>query len=71
VTADRQRCRWPLFPPLTPAVPLRTGPAAGCPSCGTALDGGPVTYWCAPCRRGVHAADIDVTYRAPDRRAAA
>lgn len=54
-----------------PAPVLRTGPAACCPSCGTGLDGGPVAYWCAGCRRGVQAADVDITYHAPDRRAAA
>ena len=37
---------------------LRTRPVALCPSCGDPLDGGPVLYWCAPCRISVPAADI-------------
>ena len=43
-------------------------PARRCPSCGTVLDGGPVLFWCAACRRGVQAADLDVEYRAPGSR---
>ncbi len=40
-----------------PAMP-RTGPAALCPFDGAPLDGGPVSYWCPLCRRGVMAADV-------------
>ncbi|MER5320867.1 hypothetical protein [Streptosporangium roseum] len=29
-----------------------------CPRCRTALDGGPVLFYCFPCRRGVYAADL-------------
>jgi len=40
-----------------------------CPSCGTVLDGAPVLFWCAACRRRrVHAADLDVEYQAPGSR---
>jgi len=37
-------------------------PQDRCPSCGTALDGGPVLFRCASCARAVHAADLDVEY---------
>jgi hypothetical protein len=39
-----------------------------CPSCGTKLDGGPVVLWCARCRRGVQAADLDLEYRPRESR---
>jgi hypothetical protein len=29
-----------------------------CPSCAAVLDGGPVQFWCQPCRKTVHAADL-------------
>lgn len=35
---------------------------ASCPRCRTSLDGGPVVYRCSRCRRGVHAADLDVDH---------
>jgi len=41
--------------------------AATCPTCGQALDGGPVLYYCASCRRAVWAADLDLEYRTPGR----
>jgi DNA-directed RNA polymerase subunit RPC12/RpoP len=41
-------------------------PPGRCPSCGTALDGGPVLYRCATCARAVYAADLDVEYRPAD-----
>jgi len=44
---------------MTGPLPARRGP-----SCGTVLDGGPVVLWCAACRRGVQAAELDVEYRA-------
>ena len=39
------------------------GPA--CPTCSARLDGGPVQFWCEPCRATVHAADLprEVTTR--------
>jgi hypothetical protein len=40
--------------------PLASAPVRSCPACGTALDGGPVLFWCARCRRGVYAADLGV-----------
>jgi len=40
-------------------------PAQRCPSCGTVLDGGPVVFWCAACRRRVQAADLAVEHPAP------
>jgi len=45
--------------------PLRTGPLARCPGCGTPLDGGPVWYHCQTCRRAVPAADVDIDYHLP------
>jgi hypothetical protein len=36
---------------------LMTRPPMVCPSCRTALDGGPVRYRCEPCGQGVAAAD--------------
>ena len=48
--------------------PASPWPAQWCPACGTGLDGGPVVFWCAGCRRGVQAADLDVEYRAPGLR---
>jgi len=44
--------------PVIPAVPLRTGPAALCPIDGAPLDGGPVSFLCPLCGRGVMAADV-------------
>ena len=38
-------------------------PQGRCPSCGAALDGGPVLFRCASCARAVHAADLDVEHR--------
>lgn len=38
---------------------------AACPHCHTALDGGPVVYRCAHCRRSVQAADLDLEHHAP------
>jgi DNA-directed RNA polymerase subunit RPC12/RpoP len=38
-----------------------------CPRCATALDGGPVAYYCARCGRGVMAADLDTDYHPPRR----
>jgi hypothetical protein len=35
-------------------------PQGRCPSCGTALDGGPVLFRCATCAKAVHAADLDM-----------
>lgn len=43
-------------------------PARRCPSRGTVLDGGPVVFWRAGCRRGVQAADLDVEHRPPGSR---
>jgi hypothetical protein len=37
---------------------LRSRPVALCPTCTAPLDGGPVLYWCAPCRVSVQAADV-------------
>jgi hypothetical protein len=37
--------------------PARTGPVARCPACDGPLDGGPVSYYCPVCQRGVMAAD--------------
>ncbi len=51
--------------------PLRTGPLARCPGCGTPLDGGPVWYRCQACRRAVPAADVDTDYHLPAGSAAA
>lgn len=50
---------------MTPATPqpLRPGPQAGCPRCGTALAGGPVVFWCPRCARRVQAADLDLEFR--------
>ena len=45
-------------------LPLRAGPVARCPSCGTPLDGGPVLFRCQACRRAVPAADVDAEYHA-------
>jgi hypothetical protein len=45
--------------------PTSPWPARLCPHCGTVVDGGPVVFWCAHCRRGVQAADLDVEYRPP------
>lgn len=42
---------------------------AACPRCRTQLDEGPVVYRCSRCRRAVQAADLDVEYHAPARRA--
>ncbi|WP_156325489.1 hypothetical protein [Nonomuraea sp. SBT364] len=39
--------------------------AATCPRCTTALDGGPIVYRCAACRRTVYAADLDTEHHAP------
>jgi hypothetical protein len=36
---------------------LMTRPPMVCPSCRTALDGGPVRYRCEPCGQGMAAAD--------------
>jgi len=47
--------------------PTPTMTAATCPTCGQALDGGPVLYYCASCRRAVWAADLDIEYRTPGR----
>ena len=41
---------------MTGPLPARRGP-----SCGTVLDGGPVVFWCAGCRRGVQAAHQNTT----------
>ena len=49
---------------MHPAVPLRAGPLAQCPDCGTPLDGGPVMYRCQTCCQGVLAADVDTEYHA-------
>ena len=38
-------------------------PQDRCPSCGTALDGGPVLFRCIGCVRAVYAADLDMEYR--------
>lgn len=38
-------------------------PVAVCPACAAVLDGGPVVFWCPGCRRGLHAADLDVDFR--------
>jgi len=35
-------------------------PQGRCPSCGTALDGGPVLFRCATCAKAVPAADLDM-----------
>lgn len=35
-----------------------THSARYCPSCTAVLDGGPVQFWCEPCRRTVHAAAL-------------
>ncbi|GGO67096.1 hypothetical protein [Nonomuraea cavernae] len=41
-----------------------------CPRCATRLDGGPVQFYCAGCRRTVFAADLDHEFHALLRRAA-
>lgn len=46
-----------------PAV--RAGAAKTCPTCHTALDGGPVHFRCPTCQRAVMAADIDHETHAP------
>ncbi|MBO0817686.1 MAG: hypothetical protein J2P30_21360 [Actinobacteria bacterium] len=45
------------------AVVALARPAAVCPACQAVLDGGPVVFWCPGCRRGLHAADLDVDFR--------
>ena len=57
------------YRPRVPA-PLRTGPLARCPGCGTPLDGGPVLYHCETCHHAVSAADVDTDYHAPRAAAA-
>ena len=52
---------------MTRATPARIGPVKTCPRCKQALDGGPVLYYCASCRRAVWAADLDLEYRTPGR----
>lgn len=42
-----------------PARPAALGPVKRCPRCATCLDGGPVLFHCATCRRAVYAADLD------------
>ena len=44
------------------AVFVRARPAALCPACRAPLDGGPVVFWCPGCRRGLHAADLNVDF---------
>lgn len=51
------------------SAPLRIGPVACCPSCGTPLDGGPVLFHCPACRTGVYAADAIPAH--PSERSAA
>ncbi|MEV0197381.1 hypothetical protein [Nonomuraea sp. NPDC050691] len=41
------------------ARPVASGPVKCCPRCRTVLDGGPVLFHCATCRRAVYAADLD------------
>jgi hypothetical protein len=45
------------------AVLMRVRPEALCPTCRASLDGGPVVFWCPRCRRGLHAADLDMDFR--------
>jgi hypothetical protein len=45
--------------------PARTGPVARCPACDGPLDGGPVSYYCPVCQRGVMAADARTGGRRP------
>ncbi|MET9243870.1 hypothetical protein [Nonomuraea sp. NPDC003709] len=49
---------------------LSPWPAKHCPRCTAQLDGGPVQFYCALCRRAVFAADINNEMHAPLRRAA-
>ncbi|MGW0195913.1 hypothetical protein [Nonomuraea sp. NPDC003201] len=49
---------------------LSPWPINCCPRCKAQLDGGPVQFYCASCRRGVFAADLDHEIQAPMRRAA-
>jgi hypothetical protein len=44
----------------------RSRPVPRCPRCHAVPGGGPVAYRCGPCGRGVMAADIDLTYHAPE-----
>lgn len=55
------------------ATPVRghRSPSKPCPRCRAALDGGPVLFYCAPCRRAVYAADIPTETTSIERRAAA
>ncbi|MFC4588631.1 hypothetical protein [Sphaerisporangium corydalis] len=52
--------------PATPATGTmpRAGAAKPCPRCHAPLDGGPVLFHCAPCRRAVYAADLDSEFHA-------
>lgn len=59
------------LPPRRPV--LRVGPVKCCPSCKTRLVGGPVVFYCEPCRRSVQAAEVpnEITFSAADRPRAA
>jgi hypothetical protein len=46
---------------------LSPWPATFCPRCKTRLDGGPVQFYCAGCRRTVFAADLDHETHVPLR----
>ncbi|MBB2909155.1 hypothetical protein FHS43_000401 [Streptosporangium becharense] len=41
-----------------------------CPRCRTALDGGPVLFYCTSCRRAVYAADLSAEVATAPRRPA-
>lgn len=49
------------------AIRLSPWPGTCCPRCSTQLDGGPVQFYCAPCRCTVFAADLDHETHAPLR----
>ncbi|HEX4812894.1 MAG TPA: hypothetical protein VFV66_09100 [Nonomuraea sp.] len=49
---------------------LSPWPITCCPRCKAQLDGGPVQFYCTPCRRAVFAGDLDHETHAPLRRAA-
>ncbi|MFG1997699.1 hypothetical protein ACGFNU_00970 [Spirillospora sp. NPDC048911] len=57
----------PITPPNEPPIPPRRSPwtAKHCPTCRTALDGGPVHFRCASCGKAVMAADLDTESHRP------
>ncbi|MFC4910914.1 hypothetical protein [Actinomadura gamaensis] len=61
----------PDAPATRPAAGRSAGPAVrgaapkACPTCRTALDGGPVHFRCPSCQRAVMAADLDHETHAP------